>query len=125
MNGKLVNGHILGEVIKGVAQKDEPLCKLMHDIVDVYQVLKDANQQIPFEIKIIFDAKKQLAYAKWNYPPLPTGVHEVIAGRALSELWFEEVGFENKTVLNLLRHGGHLGPAGPDTSTPSPLLRED
>ena len=79
--------------------------------------------EVPFEIKMIYDAKKGSLNGQWNYPPLPKGVSEDIAPQALSELWFEELGFENSTMLELLRKNGKLGPAGPDTSTPGPGKR--
>ena len=87
--------------------------------MEMARVLKESNQKIPFEIKMIYDAEKGSMDGKWNYPPLPKGVHEDIAPQALSELWFEELGVEHSAMLNLLRQGGDLGSAGPDTSTPT------
>ncbi len=120
VKGKLVRPHKLGEAIKGKVHEESPLRKLTHDFMEIYRVLKEAGQKIPFEIKMIYDAKTGSLEGKWNYPPLPKGVHEDVAPQALSELWFEELGDENKTMLDLLRQNGELGPAGPDTTTPSP-----
>lgn len=119
VNGKLVRPHKLGEVIKGV-EGSSPLRELTHDFVEIRDVLKEANQKIPFEIKMVYDARNGSLDAKWNYPPLPKGVKKDIAVSALCELWFEEMGDENKTMLNLLRPD-ELGPAGPGTTTPSPV----
>jgi len=120
VKGKLVRPEKLDEVVKGKFDEETPLRTLIHDFMEIWQVLKAANQKIPFEIKMIYDAKKGSLDGKWNYPPLPKGVHEDIAPQALGELWFEELGDETKTMLNLLRQDGELGPAGPDTTTPSP-----
>lgn len=120
VNGTLVRPEKLNEVLKGKFDEETPLCELTHDFMEIGQVLKAANQKIPFEIKMIYDARKGSLDGKWNYPPLPKGVHEDIAPQALGELWFEELGDETKTMLNLLRQDGELGPAGPDTTTPSP-----
>ena len=120
VKGNLVRPHKLSEAIKSKVAEESPLRELTHDFAEIYRVLKEANQKIPFEIKMIYDAKKRCLDSKWNYPPLPKGVHKDIAGTALGELWFEEMGDETKTMLNLLRQGGELGPAGPDTTTPSP-----
>ena len=119
VNGKLVRPEKMDEIIKSKIKEEIPLRTLVHDFMEMARVLKEANQKIPFEIKMIYDAKKGSMDGKWNYPPLPKGVHKDIAPQALSELWFEELGVEHSTMLNLLRQGGDLGSAGPDTSTPT------
>ena len=120
VDGRLVKSHKLNEVIKGKLSEEDPLRALVRDFEEMGRVLKGAGQKVPFEIKMIYDAKKGSLNGQWNYPPLPKGVSEDIAPQALSELWFEELGFENSTMLELLRKNGKLGPASPDTSTPGP-----
>ena len=120
VNGKLVRSHKLGEVIKLKTDEESPMRALTHGFVEIDQVLREANQKVPFEIKMIYDARKGSLNGKWNYPPLPKGVKEDVAPQALSELWFEELGVESSAMLDLMRKSGDLGPAGPNTSTPSP-----
>ena len=95
VNGRIVHKHKMDEATGGKVdvsreRQSEFLRTLNHDMIDFAATLKGAGQKIPYEVKLVYDAKKGSMDGHYSYPPVPKE-DEDLALYDLFIRWYEEM----------------------------------
>ncbi|MGX8774358.1 MAG: hypothetical protein ACSW8G_04800 [Bacillota bacterium] len=95
VKGRMYHKHQMDEATGGkvdVSKERETQClrDLNHDMVDFAATLKGAGQKIPYEVKLVYDAKKGSLDGHYEYPPVPDERKDM-SGFDLFIEWFDQV----------------------------------
>ena len=95
VNGDIIPKHKLGEQTNGAVDTSPDRQKqcgkiLMDDLTQIIHVFKDDNRRMPYELRIVYDAKKNSMDAHYEYPPIPDELEELLPNEIM-KLWMDEL----------------------------------